>query len=252
MLPAFGVGCTSSPVKAKTGGDTGSESDLDGDGDGNGTPCESLDGYSCLSRSDCAAINASLISRQDHCMEASESVGCRPAGSDCAEEETYAVDDTGQCWLFSCLNVPAHMSEIEGDEETIRVLCGIDPSVGLLPCFQVRDCDDDRIKTDEGCLTCQEAHDAAREAIDALLHDANKCEGDDECTVMLTDTRCQGTCQRALSIYSVDHVREELERISRRYCSDEKHDSLCGYVSPDCASATTRCSDRSCITEFVI
>lgn len=106
--------------------------------------------------------------------------------------------------------------------------------------------DEDLLKTDEGCLTCTEAHEAAREAIDAVLGDASKCEGDDECTVMFTDTRCQGSCQKAVSIYELDRVEEEISHISDSYCSDEKHDSLCGYTSPDRALATARCVNRAC------
>jgi hypothetical protein len=96
-------------------------------------------------------------------------------------------------------------------------------------------------------MTCIEAHQAAGKAIDAAVAEAGTCMRDEDCMLVLTDTKCYGSCESAIAAVMETAFNEYLDEISEAYCGDPDHDSLCGYVTPGCAFAVPRCSNGHCI-----
>lgn len=162
----------------------------------------------------------------------------------CAEERTFALDAAGNCWRFSDACIPdgfVPFSEFTGP---------VPPCTVSEDLCEPGSCSaDTEILTTEGCLDCDDARRALRDAVARVIDDQGwaQCDSDSDCVAEDWQTACDGQCPVALNASSVETFRAGIDAIASGYCMDGgTWRETCGSVVVDCDIAPL-CRQGQCV-----
>ncbi len=100
----------------------------------------------------------------------------------------------------------------------------------------------ERRETIEGCLDCDIATQKAWYALDAVVAEYNTCEVDSDCTHVIDDTGCAGTCGNAINVANVAAYDEARQGVSADYCTG----GTCPVMMASCLAQEPVCNAGRC------
>jgi hypothetical protein len=81
--------------------------------------------------------------------------------------------------------------------------------------------------------------------IKRVVRRTSRCETDDHCEWISTDTQCQGACGAFVNRMYAEQVQRIMSRIDRRICDGYQADG-CPYATPGCIAQEGVCHRGRC------